>query len=598
MALAKNPFELDVHERLRLMRDGLINYLGFLISGLVGLFMVPVLLFYLGAESYGLWLAALSLPGLAGILDLGLGISVTRAIAAAADGAREKVASFVSSVGNTLLLFGLVGGVLVAALGIPMSRVLHLSAEAQALAPSVFFLAGVVFFATALLHFARSGLVGLGRFDVANGVSSIHVLVGAAGTLALLLLGQRLLAVAAWQAASSLMAAVVALALLGRIEPHFRFRLGQFERETVRARLSFSLSSQLTTAALKVIWESPPLLIGLVRGSASIVPFYVGQRFPVAISQVAWCAAEVLYPAASSEGEPQARSRTRELLQVGIRWIVVLVLPLCVGLWILAPALLQAWLGVVDMDTLLVLRLTTAAVLMDAVGVGAFYVLWGRGEARTVFQLVGALALLELPLGAWLLAEMGVAGLAVAMLVALTLGSVALLYSAARVCGVRVGELLAPVPRGLALPVAACAATTWATSRLPNLNGWAAVVSSSLAGGLAYAVSLYFAGAREEEKTLLRESVQWPATLASLAVQKLRRLLRHVGPLRSTFYLGLALRDMLRDPWREATVVDSDYHRGLDPWKYESNPLEKARHQRAAAMLDAVRGQKPFACAL
>ncbi len=527
---AETPPLVDVHERLRLMRDGVINYLGFLLSGLVGLFMVPVLLFYLGAESYGLWLAALSLPSLAGILDLGLGVSVTRAIAAAGNNRRGEAASFVSSAGNALLVIGLAGGALVAALGIPMSRALHLSAETQALAPSVFLLAGAVFFASGLLHFARAGLSGLGRFDVANGLASVYVLVGAAGTLALLWMGQRLLAVAAWQAASTLVAAVAAVAVFGRIAPPLRFRFGHFEPETLRKRLSFSLGSQLTTAAVKVVWESPPLLIGLVRGSSSIVPFYVGQRFPVAISQVAWCAAEVLYPAASSEGEPQARSRTRELLQLGIRWIVVLVLPLCVGLWVLAPALLQAWLGTVQPDTLLVLRLTTAAVFVDAVGVGAFYVLWGRGEAKTVFQLVGALALLELPLGVWLLKEMGIAGLAVAMLVVLTLGSAAFLYSAARVCGVRVGALLAAVPRGLALPVAACAAATWGTSHLPNLNSWATVVSSSLAGGLAYALCLYFAGAREEERTLLRESVQWPGTLVGTAARKLRHLLRHVGP--------------------------------------------------------------------
>lgn len=75
---------------------------------------------------------------------------------------------------------------------------------------------------------------------------------------------------------------------------------------------------------------------------------------------------------------------TREILKVGTRWSCGLALPLCFGLWIIAPNLLQAWLGEARPDTVLVLRLTCAAVFAEALGHGAMQVLWAGGAARTV----------------------------------------------------------------------------------------------------------------------------------------------------------------------------------------------------------------------
>ena len=101
---------LDTKERLRLMRDGVVNYSGFVTSGLAGIILVPVMLRYLGTESYGLWLAAMAVWGMLGSFDFGLYWSVSREIASALGTTfSEDAIGFVTRGGKSLSVAGSLG---------------------------------------------------------------------------------------------------------------------------------------------------------------------------------------------------------------------------------------------------------------------------------------------------------------------------------------------------------------------------------------------------------------------------------------------------------------------------------------------------------
>jgi len=81
----------------------------------------------------------------------------------------------------------------------------------------------------------------------------------------------------------------------------------------------------------------------------------------------------------------------------------------------------------------------------------------------------------------------------------------------------------------------------------------------------------------------------------SARAKPLRRALRNVGFLRSTYYLALELKNAWSEP--EAclrNVVDEELARSLDPWGYETDPRERARFARQASMIDAVRNGRLF----
>ena len=130
------PNRLSPAERVRLMRDGVFNNASLLISGLLSIVLVPIMLRGLGVESYGLWIAALSVAGTVGLFDFGLGMSVTREVAASlSSAAGSEPAPFVKSAGIIFSLVGIAGGIIIATLGLPLSSGLHLSAANRQIAP-------------------------------------------------------------------------------------------------------------------------------------------------------------------------------------------------------------------------------------------------------------------------------------------------------------------------------------------------------------------------------------------------------------------------------------------------------------------------------
>ncbi len=491
------------------MRDGVVNYSGFVANGLAGIILVPVMLRCLGTESYGLWLAALAVYGMLGGFDFGLQWSVTREISAASSTAMsEETIGFVKAAGNLYLLQGLIGAVLIAISGLPISQGLHLSAQNRRIAPEVFLLVAAIFTSDRLVLFTTAALSGLRRFGVVNAMSTGAALVRLMGCIALLWMGHSILAIAFWNFVVSVLLACLALTLTGSIEPRIGFQLGLFRWRLVRPHLSFSILSFLTSVADKVIWDMAPLLIGFFRGSAFIVPYSIGRRFPVALNHVNSRAAETLFPAASERMTVNDWDGTRAILQLGTRWILVMALPVCILLWIVAPNLLHAWVGTSMPDATLIMRLTCAAVLAQSLGMGAMQVLWARGAVRTIFVVLGILATPSFALTVGLTRALGGVGAALALCASLFSSTCVFVFLATRACQLPIAELIGETLRGLFLPNAACAACSYAVVRLINPQHWSGVVGSCLVGSATYGVVLYFSGAREEEKQFVRQALR------------------------------------------------------------------------------------------
>lgn len=333
-------------ERVRLMRDGIIHYSGILVSGLAAIVLVPVLVAGLGAESYGLWVAALTTSGMVAFVDFGLAPSISRQVSGGLRGVeREETIRFLRAAGTAYLLIGLVGGALIVLLGFVLRGDLHLSSSAAAVAPWVFALAALAYLGERIQSYGFAVLVGLRRFDFVNLVMIGFAIARAGGMIVLILLGYGLVSAAAWHAAATVLAAWMTVMLVGWREPALRWRIGRLHWASLRGHVSFGLFSQLLLAATNTVWQTAPLLIGLVLGSAWITPFHIGMKFPTGVWLLSWRAAEVLFPAASEQGRQNGLGATRGIFEVGTRWILLLVLPFCLVFIIAAPNLLQAWLG-------------------------------------------------------------------------------------------------------------------------------------------------------------------------------------------------------------------------------------------------------------
>jgi O-antigen/teichoic acid export membrane protein/SAM-dependent methyltransferase len=581
------------------MRDGLMNVVGRLVSAVFGIILVPIMLHGLGPQQYGLWVAALALPALLGAIDLGLGWSIVRQVAGSNGRKRvDETSRFVSAAGRTYVVLGLLGGLCVAALGWPLSRGLHLSAANEKVAPIVFALAGVTLFGDQMLSFTTALFHGLRRFDVANLVSSAGIVVRAAGFIGLIASDAGLVALSVWQSAVSLLMAILSFKVVGRVGPGLLRDIRRPDWSALRPHIRFGLASQLSSGLMKLIWDVAPLLIGTVQGSAAIAPYYVGQRFPVTVNGLTSRLSEVIFPAASETAAAKDPGGRRRALEVGTRWTTVLALPLCLVLWILGSQLLHAWVGEVSHDTVVVLRLTTAAVLAEAVAGAALHVLWGRGSARTVVFVLGFVAAATLGLTPVLLVLTGIVGAAWGLLIPVVGGSMAVFHLGARSSGFRTIDLARDVSRGLPAAALTCAATAWGLGWLLAREDWLGVLLAATASAGVYGTTLYAFGARQEERDLVRALFGGVIALATWPYRRLRRALRRMWFLRTTWHLFPQLMEFAMESRAyNRHVVDRQFARRLDPWDYSSG-RGRERLEREARILDAARGDQVYGDAL
>jgi O-antigen/teichoic acid export membrane protein len=68
------------------------------------------------------------------------------------------------------------------------------------------------------------------------------------------------------------------------------------------------------------------------------------------------------------------------------RCLVIISLPVCIVLWLLAPDVLTIWVGAAEPRTVSVLRLVTVTALLEAIGTAPFNVLWGRGAVGLLIR--------------------------------------------------------------------------------------------------------------------------------------------------------------------------------------------------------------------
>jgi O-antigen/teichoic acid export membrane protein/2-polyprenyl-3-methyl-5-hydroxy-6-metoxy-1,4-benzoquinol methylase len=574
---------IPVAERIRLIRDGLINYLGVLVAGIVGIAVVPTMLDRLGAQSYGLWVGVLATVAIVAEIDLGLGTIVTREVAAAPPSATS--ARLLAAVGAATLALAIVGGLLVGSVGAAIGG--GVSSNLHGSVPFVFAMGGVLSFAGRVTAYCLALLYGLRRFAHANAIIAAVALLAGSGTIAILLGGGGLKAVAAWQAAAASIVAVSALAIAALESRAAALGFARPSWRALRPHLRFGAASQVLTVGVNLLWVAAPIFIGSISGSRPIAAYDVGRKFPLALSAIGWRSSEAFFPTASREGRAGSIRRRQDVLDAITRWNLLLVLPFSAVLLVLAPSLLAVWLETPPAHAAAVLQFLALAVFVDAFGVGALHVLWAEGRTCALLAVLGATTIAGLVLMAVLLWQVGVVGAAIAVASAVAVRSLFLLWVVTRVQRIPLPSLLAGAALGLLVPLAACTCVTLVLRELIDPRGWAGVIGVGIAALATYLAALSLWGARVEERAILDAATRAP-----------RRVLRRVGPLRSAWYLTSEIARMaVRGARPTASQLDREFAAKVDPWDYGSE-FEQERYQAALGMLDGVRDGRRFADAI
>jgi O-antigen/teichoic acid export membrane protein len=483
----------NASDRLRLMSQGILNYGGQIASALSSLVLVPFMLMRLGAEAYGFWIVALATPAFVAGLDSALSLAVTRESAQHHDADQindESTSLFLSACCGVYFVFGLVCGLLVVATGIKMAPHLHLSPTLQSATPTVFAAVATGFAAGRAVTFATGVLAGFQRFGTINAISVGGLVCRFSGFVLLLMRHTSLGAIALWYAVVALAECLVALS--------YAYRLGavRADRSLLQWRrlnrsVDFGLSSFLTSELLNLCNFGPAILIGLLGGGArATMTLYAGQRPSYIVSELNWKAGEVLFSESASKEMQKGNEAYAQLMIFGTTWLLAVAMPLCIGLFILAPVLVSVWLRTSSPEIIAVMRLTSIGAIADALWVGPLHTLWGRGLARRVLLITAGVTASVFLLNFLLIPRFGASGAAFAFTTSTCLGAIVTMIAAATEVDSSWIRLLFASFIAVALPSVCLAASTLTTAVLLRDHPKLLLMIAFSVGGIVY-VSLF-----------------------------------------------------------------------------------------------------------
>ncbi len=490
---------IDAREKIRLMRDGTIHAIGLVLSSLAGLILVPLMVHGLGVEAYGLWAAAMAAIGIFSAFDLGLRLIIVR------DLAGDPNSSHAPAIRMMLwihLALGTIAFAAVALGGSAASSHLHLSAGVRTIAPFVFFLAGASCFFDQLLAWVLSVFAGLRRFDLLNLFSITASLLRLALFAMALTLGKGIVAIVALQLLISTLSVFIGLAFVAIVVPNLRPRFEPLRWQILREPLGFGALSQAATSISSLQMPVSTLLISVINGAAAVTPFTIGQKFPGLVSGLTWRTSEVFFPVASRQRHGSEMD-SEAFLSATTRWLLLVIAPCALGLFLIAPLLLRTWMGDVNPVALAVLRIAALSVIVETVIPGAVQLFFGASETRPVLAVNLATLLTDVALALLLLPRMGATGAAWATFGSTTLAAGLFVALATAKRSIRTKVVLGQALRRLTPALLIALLPAYFLAHTTTARSWPAIIGIVAPSGALYVLILWVYAASADEKEFL-----------------------------------------------------------------------------------------------
>ena len=379
---------------------------------------------------------------------------------------------------------------LIVATGRVMMRHLHLSASIQSAAPTVFLGVAVAFSVGRLVVFANAVLAGFQRFGTINAIFIGSLILRFSGFAFLLWRHRSLAEIAIWYAAVALIECLVALGIAHRLGA-LRADPSLLEWRRLSRVVGFGFSSLLTTELFNLLGFGPPVLASILTGgSRATMALYAGQRPCFIISEFNWRGAEVLFSASAAQKKREGNGGVFGSDGFRNAHLLAVAMPLCIGLFILAPVLVSVWLQNAGPQVVTVMRLTSIGIIADAVWVGPLHVLWGRGLANRVLLVTACVAAMALFLNCLLIPRFGAPGSAMAFAASAWIGAIITVVAAMETSSSWLKFLVSSFS-DLAIPSASLALTVLAASSLLRQYPRLLLLAATIGGGLVYALAFW-----------------------------------------------------------------------------------------------------------
>jgi O-antigen/teichoic acid export membrane protein len=312
---------------------------------LVGLFLSPIILHWLGDTAFGIWVLIFSITGYYGLFDLGIRSSVVRYVSkfTATDDV-EDLAKLVNTALFTYSCLGALSLVVTAVLSVYVDHIFKIPPELHSQTRWLLVIVGTSVAIGFPLGVVSGYLDGLQRFYVNNWAN----IAGDAVRLVLILIairqGRGLLAIAAITVGAPLVISMLRSIVAYRIRPvPFGFRY--VNRGTFRTIVNYSSVTLIIMIATQLKFKSDNVVIATMISAAAVAYFSIGARIVSYAQQVVMALAQNFLPIASQSEATGNMDRLRKVFVAGNRFCAFTALPITAILLILGQSLIEVWMG-------------------------------------------------------------------------------------------------------------------------------------------------------------------------------------------------------------------------------------------------------------
>jgi len=401
----------------------LINGISSVINAVITVILTPILITQLGSENYGLWSLLLSASytyGYLAIGDLGLGEFILRSVPAVSLGVPEHERRLAVITSNSLVA-SVIGGLSVIAIAICLFTLisnwgLSSSFESNLVLLCVFFILCEAFFEIVCSVF-RGYIEGQGRFRVARTIDTSGRIIWGISASVLLFNGGGL----------------VELAITTALISIFRLSLYIFYSQFVSHPIVFSRSlvsragvvsvikGGLHLNGLKVLYsiysQMDRSIIAVFLTVSAITTYDISFRFfSVAVLLLATSSSAII-PVISKQHSQGESAANKTVLLRGTSITVSVTVPICLGMMLYAPSIIEVWIGPGHLDAVAPARIFLIFPLLSSANQIGIAMLTAVGLTQKVLKYQTILVLVNLSLSIIFVQLWGVKGVVLGTLV-------------------------------------------------------------------------------------------------------------------------------------------------------------------------------------
>jgi O-antigen/teichoic acid export membrane protein len=477
-----------------------MDYIALGVDVLIGVVMLPFNMAHLGPSTYGLWVLVASVTAYFSMLDLGYGVAQVKfASEYRARRDREGLNQIISSLFLVFCIIGLLAFAVGAYLALNLERLFNITPAQAEIGRQVL----LIISAYVALGFPASvfgGVVnGFQRHYLNGSVSISTSILVAVVNVGVLLAGYGLVELVAATTTIRALSHIGYAMNAYRAFPGLRIRLSNVRLARLREVTGFSAFILLIDLANKLNYSTDAIVIGAFMTTVSIAIWAVARRLIDAVQLITGQLNGAMFPIIVDTASLGQVDRLRQLFVQGTRISLAMVVPIAAGLGLLAEPLVVAWVGPDFVGSVPIIYILVFVVAIRVGNSTATTLLKGAGQHRLLAMSNLLIALANLGISIALVQPLGLIGIALGTLIAVTVVSVFVLFPAAcRRVQLSTREALKTAVFPSLWPLIVMAGFLAITRNLASAN-IAAIALQAITGGIIYlAVFLMLAIDREE----------------------------------------------------------------------------------------------------